>query len=173
MVKLAELRKNDYEYQYLFSDDVIRDSLYNAFEDFICEYISSTGYIVDVISEVADSNTPVYYNDLYRSVPDLDYYGKYFDVVVQEGLYSVSDRNFSLCKLLGVGFCYMLEEHLNLNLKKLLFNYSLAFFAHCGVKEVPEDFEQKLEDFIEFFDGETFLLLHEELEELIKEEKII
>ena len=128
-----------------------------GFSDF-----SNSTYISDAIQELADTHTPIYYNDILKNIPSIVEY-------IEQGIneFGASGNFFEMVQ---TGYYLYYTEVLNSNLEELMFNfiaeslneYIKAHELSLDIDTLENDIENEICDTL--YKIETF----DELEELIK-----
>ena len=129
-----------------------------------------SGYICDIISEIADNNTPIYYNEIWEKVPD---YQEDIEEALREfGTPTDSYGNVDLIRIFQQGFYYAYERNLYENLED-----SLKFFMYDYIEkdlEIEEITEEQNDELLnwDFEDNnEQLENLIDHINETLKEEE--
>ena len=106
------IQKRDYKLNGLLEDgsDAV-DELANEFEN------GNSAYVCDMVSEIADSYTPMYYNSIWENAKDIS---EYIEQAVSDGL--VDTRNLDLMKTFQAGYYVYYTEALYDNFEVIAFN---------------------------------------------------
>jgi hypothetical protein len=108
----------------------------------VCEEIEDyTGYICDVIAEVADSNVSIYNSNLWNNAPNIE---GYIGDAISEGL--VDLKNFDLMRLFQAGEYGYYTQLLYENLQTIIYNIAVNYINenYSNVKISEEDLEDAL-----------------------------
>jgi hypothetical protein len=89
----------------------------SAIDSFIGEYDS--GYVCDVISEIADRFIPIYNYDVWEHAKDIQ---EYIEEAIDEGLVSTDGRDIDLIKIFQGGYYVYYQRSLYDNLDNMVFN---------------------------------------------------
>lgn len=156
--------------------DFTKEQVEGACESLACEFGDDTN-IDEAIHEVADSFTPIYYVDLYRSVIDVH---EWIEEAVDEGIAILDPgidpankkrRPFRLHELIQTGWYYYLEKTLRENLDTILFNF-LADIANVDPRIKDDqwaDLEEELDTLTENVDPDvTFGWYREKYLDILK-----
>lgn len=118
------------------------------------------GYICDVISEIADNNVPIYYNDIWKEAAENSSYIE--EALDEYGTPTDTHGKADILHILMQGLCYKNEcdlyEHLENSLKFWAYNY-IEF--ELKIEEITEEQNDNLLDW-DFDDN------NEQLENLIE-----
>lgn len=138
------------------------------------EYDGST-YVGDAISEVADSNVPIYYNDIWKNAQDIQ---EYIEQAVAEGLVDTSSNQIDLNKIFQAGYYEYNTRLLYANVDSFAFNtvadklneyfntLTEEQLASLDFADIEEDLESKTEN----FDNNNYLSVIDDIFEELKEE---
>lgn len=138
------------------------------------EYDGST-YVGDAISEVADSNVPIYYNDIWKNAQDIQ---EYIEQAVAEGLVDTSSNQIDLNKIFQVGYYEYITRLLYANVDSFAFNTVAVklneYFNTLTEEQLASldfaDIEEDLESKTENFDNNNHLSVIDDIFEELKEE---
>ena len=138
------------------------------------EYDGST-YVGDAISEVADSNVPIYYNDIWKNAQDIQ---EYIEQAVAEGLVDTSSNQIDLNKIFQVGYYEYNTRLLYANVDSFAFNMVAdklnEYFNTLTEEQLASldfaDIEEDLESKTENFDNNNHLSVIDDIFEELKEE---
>lgn len=124
------------------------------------------GYIGDIISEIADNNTPIYYNDIWEEAKENQ---EYIEEALQDfGTPTDSNGNADLIKIFQQGIYLKNEQEIYKNLKDNL-KYFMYDYIEKDLK-INELTEKQNNDLLEWDFGDN----NEQLENLIEHiEKIL
>ncbi len=149
----------------------------------VCEEVegnySGGTYLGDAITEVADSNINIYYNELWETAPDIK---EYIEEGLEEGLVDTTS-SVDLMKIFQVGEYKYYTALLYENLENIIFNYAVEYFNNNYVElfknltelekqDRIEHAEEKIEEFINDNDldnNNTFDDIEEAIKELVEE----
>ena len=126
----------------------------------------NNGYICDIITEIADNNTPIYYSDIWEMAKENQ---GYIEEALQEfGTSTDSNGNVDLIKTFQQGIYLKNERNLYENLEDILEYYMYDYIEkELNIEEITENQNDDLLDW-DFSDN------NEQLENLIEHiEKVI
>lgn len=129
-------------------EEWLEQSDYSMLEEFVNSYdIDNCYFISDAITEYADSNVGIYYDDIYATASklgDSDYW---------EEAISTFSGSEPLYKMLQVAWLYYNEAQLCNNLSALLANIVIDNLNRRNADgEIPDNFMILIEEKLEFFD---------------------
>ena len=165
-IELLSLKCND------TSNNEVNERLTSARNSLAHEY--NEGYICDVINEVADSYTPIYYAEIFRAAYEVD---EYITDGINEGIVYIDTEDFSLSKLIQQGYYFMIEQDLYSNFSEIMFNHCANYLNEdSAVKNIPDNSEKAkelinwLDDYYMTIDNnDRFDAINDALEEKIAE----
>lgn len=133
----------------MFSIDDLREALdLGDYADEVSEYRDEDAYIGDMISEIADAGTSIYYSDIMEFISENP--GALADVVA-EGLYEVrSGIEYDLHKH-GQAAQYMtIQREVSYRLRDYLMSANLDFIEFdLGMEEIPEELADLLDKWVD------------------------
>lgn len=134
----------------------------------LCDY--DDGYICDVITEIADNNTSIYYNDIFnfmRENPEA------VDDAINE--FGWEGCGGTLERAAQMGEFITLEREMYAELDEGIYNYALNFILHdLGIWHLPGDVFDEVGDICDNYDNNDRLdALRDELTELLIVRNII
>ena len=139
-----KLEKTDLRADFAGANQNFEEIITLARESLAYDY---SGNIEEAISACADSNTPIYYKDLYSNVGFLaDDIQEY----VNEDLIIIEAKNFDLSKLIQEGFYWFIEQDLNANLPDIIYNHAIKYANSTDYIKAAND-ENEIAEFIEQF----------------------
>jgi hypothetical protein len=129
----------------------------DALDSFVNDYTDSNhSYVCDIISEVADSSVPIYYNEIWEDAREIE---EYIGEAIAQGLYEVSGTDFDLHKLFQAGYYQYYTQSLYQNLDEMVFNFMADMvneyldnldenvIAELDLVEVEDKIEQYADNF--------------------------
>ena len=143
------IQKRDYKLNGLLEDgsDAV-DELANEFEN------GNTAYVCDMISEIAHSYTPIYYNEIWENAR---YISDYIEQAISDGF--VDTSNLDLMKTLQTGYYVYYTEVLYENYDVIAFNKvsnDVNIYLSEQNKSVDEDLlEAKIDTELALFDSNS------------------
>lgn len=147
-------------------------------EDIITEiYEYSTGYVADVISEIADGAVPIYTSDLWKNAYDIQ---EHIEEAIAQGLVVVEGNDIDLTRIFSAGYYQYYTQSLYNNLDTLAFNM-VAKLVNEKLNSLDEDIvsnlniediESAIEDKTEYFDNNNEMSTIEDLANEVIEEYI-
>lgn len=142
--------------------DILSDVI--GSEEF-CNYSGDT-YVSDAITEIADSNTSIYYSDIIKFISE--HVDDVNDTIQEFGWDGCGCDLYKAGQLAEMN---MIENELNENLDAALALYAYDYLRHNGIDEVSEEFDNELMEFI--CDGiDTFWVLTDFVDKKTSEVKI-
>lgn len=126
------------------------------------------GYICDIISEIADNNTPIYYNDIWEEAKENQ---EYIEEALQEfGTPTDSNGNVDLIKIFQQGIYLKNEQEIYENLKDNLKYFMYDYIEkELNIEEITEEKNDDLLDWDFKDNNEQLENLIEHIENVIKE----
>lgn len=92
----------------------------DCLESLINNGYDGDNYLGDAISEIADNYIPIYTNDIWENVADIQ---EYVEEAIASGLAVVEGRNVDLTKIFQAGYYQYYTQSLYDNLDTLAYNY--------------------------------------------------
>lgn len=126
-------------------------------EDVLEEFLEyDSGYICDVISEIADKSVPIYSADIWKNVSDIS---EYIEEAIEEGIAPV-DKNVDLLRIFQSGYYVYYNKSLYNNVYQLIYNYiadkvdEYLMSGNVDTDSIDIDqIEEAIGDFAEEFDN--------------------
>ena len=144
----AAIRRRNFNGEWAYSDNKdVNERVGLACRALLNDYCRASVSFEDAITEIADGITPVYTWELCRACADIR---DYADMAVNEGLYYADAENFSLDRLLMVGYCLFIENALRENLDDI--KTEMAIEA-CRDADNDGELFKRLCTFFEDFQG--------------------
>jgi len=146
-------------------------------EDIIEEMSNYDGstYVCDAISEIADSNIPIYNNDIWKNVQDIQ---EYIEQAISSGIVDTSHNGIDLIKVFQGGYYEYNTQLLYANLDSVAFNMVAdklnEYFNTLTEEQLTSldltEIEEELESKTEHFDNNNYLSVIDDIFEELKEE---
>jgi len=147
-------------------------------EEDIIEGLSDYGgstYVCDAIAEIADSNTPIHYNEIWEHARDIS---EYIEQAISEGLVDTSGNNIDLIKIFQAGYYEYNTALLYKNLDSVAFNMVATqlneYFNTLSEEQLEsldfEEIEETVESKTENFDNNNYLSVIDDIVAELKEE---
>lgn len=112
----------------------------DALWSFENEFSGST-YLGDAISEIADNHVPIYTDDIWEFVKDIQ---EYVEEAVAQGLAETSSGDFDLTSLFSAGYYQFYIQSLYDNLDTMIYNI-IAFGVNEYIVGLDEEFASSLD----------------------------
>lgn len=141
-------------------EDLKKDLFIGELGEYFCDY--NSGYICDIISEIADNHVNIYYNDLFE-------WAKHNFSIIEEANEEFGTPN-DMTKQIQQGQYYYNERNLYENLKDIvLFRLYDYIEKDLDIKELTDEQIEEI-DFLNINDNNELLEnLIEETEKIIKD----
>lgn len=122
----------------------------DALTSFMTDY--NSGYVCDVIGEVADSNVPIYTSDVWENVSKIQ---EYVEEAIEEGLAPTDGRDIDLIRIFQAGYYVYYQRSLYNNLDTMVYNMivdkvnvflnenSEEYDGNVDLDKIIEDIEMK------------------------------
>lgn len=116
---MANLNTNNQDYIELRSFNLLGDlqDEDGALVDFMSNYDS--GYVCDIISEIADNYIPIYNNEVWEYASSIS---EYIEEAIEEGLAPTDGRDIDLIKIFQSGYYVYYQRALYQNLDEMVYN---------------------------------------------------
>ena len=151
------IEKKDYDLIGILNDE----------EDMLDSFSDYSGYVCDVIHELADNYIPVYYDDIWENARDIS---EYIDDAIAEGLTEgLADIN----KVLQYGYDRYYSQSLYNNLDIISFNMVADIIneyldSQDNIKDIDlEEIESAIEEEVEDFDHNNQTTAFNDIAQLI------
>lgn len=119
-------------------------------QDMLETFTDYDGYICDAIAEMADNYIPIYNNDVWKNVADIQ---EYVESAIDEGIAPIHGREVDLVKIFQSGYYQYYSQSAHQNLSALSFNVVVEKVNKYLNELTEEDFENidllKVEEAIE------------------------
>lgn len=168
LIGLVQLEKKEYDLIGILDNE---EDMLSSFEN---DYTGSSMYVCDLISEVADSYIPIYYNDIWEHARDIS---DYIEEAQAQGL---AEGVEDLQKLFQCGYYQYYTESLYKNLDTIAYNMVVdKINEHLGTltESVIDnidfgELESKIEELTKDYDNNNRISdIEDEVETLIEEIK--
>lgn len=114
-------------------------------EDNFADYVSSQEYICDMISQFADNNVDIYYNELLDFVKENP---ASLDEVIEEGLYDPS-VGYRFWDHVTAAQYMVIEREINDNLSDIIRYLAISYLWRVSEKDMTKDEVAGLEDYLD------------------------
>ena len=147
----------------------------HSFRILTLKLISFTIIIKEAISDCAEHYTPIFNDELFRSLPVIS---GTIEECVEEGLIAINDRDFNFVQFIQQGYWYFIANQLQENLSDVLFNHFVLYDdeeMRAKILDIPEEkkdefmaeLDDLIKDFCEYYGDRSFDDFDDAIKELV------